>query len=161
MAARRLLNGTDVVLRGYRPEDLEAMFQLDELCFEPPFRFSRAEMRRYAQAHNAHVVIIEIAGHLAGFCIAHVNQSSDDTTGYIVTLDVAPEHRRKGIASLLMREAERQVAEAGCGAMVLHVFSGNAGAISFYEREGYALFRAVPNFYAKNVNALVYCKPLG
>ena len=60
------------MLRGYRDDDLDAMFRLDEVCFEAPFRFSRAAMRRFAKARRARVAIAELDGELVGFCIVHV-----------------------------------------------------------------------------------------
>ena len=149
-------------LRGYVPADLDALVALDDLCFEPPFRFPRASMRRFAEAKNAQVTLAESpAGTLAGFCILHIEAAVRNPAGYIVTLDVAPEHRRQGVAGELMERAESQAQAAGCVAVALHVFPGNAAAIRFYERRGYLFSHSAASFYARGVDALVYHKPLG
>jgi ribosomal-protein-alanine N-acetyltransferase len=151
-----------MTLRDYLPPDLDALVALDELCFEAPFRFPRAAMRRFVEAKNAHTTLAEAPeGALAGFCILHIERHSPHPVGYIVTLDVAAEHRRKGIAGDLMRRAEEQAREAGCAAIALHVFTGNSGAIRFYERLGYVFSRQVSGFYGPGIDALVYRKPLG
>jgi ribosomal-protein-alanine N-acetyltransferase len=151
-----------MTLRDYLPSDLDALVALDELCFEPPFRFPRAAMLRFAEAQNAGVTLAETAeGSLAGFCILHIERHSPHPLGYIVTLDVAAERRRQGLAGELMQRAEDQAREAGCAAVVLHVFTGNAGAIRFYERRGYLFDHRVPGFYGPGTDALVYRKPLG
>jgi ribosomal-protein-alanine N-acetyltransferase len=150
-----------MTLRDYRPSDLDALVALDDLCFEPPFRFSRSAMRRFAAAKDARVTLAETAeGSLAGFCILHIERLSPHPVGYIVTLDVAPGHRRKGLAGELMQRAEEQAREAGCAAVVLHVFTGNATAIRFYERRGYLFSQLVAGFYGSGTDALVYRKQL-
>jgi len=140
------LSDDDVVLRGYRDGDLDAMFQLDEVCFEGPFRFSRAAMRRFAETRRARVVIAELGGELVGFCIVHVETVERESVGYVVTLDVGPEYRRSGLATRLMERGEAEAREAGCVSMALHVFTGNEAAIRFYERMGYAFWARDEDF---------------
>jgi len=145
--------------RSYHTDDLEEMFLLDEACFEAPFRFSKAMMRRFAEARKARVVIAEKSG-LAGFCIVHVERVDDGRMGYVVTLDVAERCRRKGLAAELMRRVEAEAREAGCCAMVLHVFVGNDAAIQFYERSGYERQEKAEGFYGQGGDAWVYRKTL-
>ena len=148
---------SDFELRRYRAGDLEAMFRLDEVCFEEPFRFSLAVMRRFAEARRARVVVAESDGVLVGFCVVHVEAAK---VGYVVTLDVAPEWRRKGLAGVLMGAVEDQVRAAGCEVMVLHVFTGNEAAIRFFERLGFGWGGVDVVFYGDGVGALVYQKGL-
>ena len=148
-----------MTFRGYEEADFEAMFRLDEACFEGAFRFSRAMMRRFAEAKKARVVIAEEEG-LAGFCIVHVERVEGGRVGYVVTLDVAAAWRRKGLAAELMRRVETEAHEAGCGAMVLHVFVENDGAIRFYERCGYERWTRARGFYGEGGDAWVYRKVL-
>jgi len=148
------MNADDVTLREYRAGDLDAMCALDDVCFAPPFRFSRRAMRAFAQARAASVVVAEAAGALAGFCIAHL----EERTGYVVTLDVAPEWRRHGVARRMMEEVEARTLAAGGLGMELHVFTGNAGAVRFYEGLGYGRVGMAERFYGRGLDALVYRK---
>ena len=143
-----------VVLRGYRPGDWKPMYALDLVCFEPPFRFGQREMRRLAEAPNAITVLAEKGGALIGFCIVHV----EDHWGYVVTLDVAPEWRRHGLATRLMDAVEEQARAAGATGVGLHVFNGNTGAIRFYERIGYERIGLHEGFYGRGIDGLVYRK---
>lgn len=147
-------------LRAYKPADLDAMHALDVVCFARPFRFSRSAMKRFAEANKARVVIAEIDGTLAGFCILHIEPAADARAGYIVTLDVAPSHRRTGIARAIMQEVERQAIDAGCALIMLHVFTANAEAIAFYERLGFDVSHREADFYGAGRAALVYVKRL-
>ncbi len=147
-------------LRGYRAGDLDAMHALDVVCFEPPFRFSRGAMRRFAEAKRARVVLAEQEGILAGFVILHLEPSVQGPVGYVVTLDVAPEFRRRGVATQLMREAERLAQEEGCLAMALHVFTENRAAIRFYTQDGFRRAHREDGFYGASQDAWVFYKPL-
>jgi ribosomal-protein-alanine N-acetyltransferase len=148
-------------LRGYLPSDLDALVALDDICFDPPFRFSRSAMRSFVTAKSARVPIAVAAdGSLAGFCILHVQRVQPHAVGYIITLDVAAEHRRRGLAGKLMDRAEALALQAGCEAVALHVFTGNTTAIRFYERRGYVFSHWAAGFYGRGTDALVYHKEL-
>lgn len=148
-------------LRQYRSADLQAIFALDEICFEATYRFPLAMMRRSAEAGNALTVVVERECEIVGFCIAHVERASGGTRfGYIITLDVAPEQRRRGLAQRMMQRIEAQAREAGCEIVALHVSVSNESAISFYERAGYLRSHTVRAFYGAGLHAFVYRKRL-
>jgi len=146
----------EVTLREYRDGDIEAMYALDVACFEPVFRFSRRAMRRFAEARGAVTVLAEVEADLAGFCIVQM----EERVGYVVTLDVAPAWRRRGLARQLMADVEARVLGAGGVGMELHVFAGNVGAVRFYEGTGYERMGMVEGFYGRGLDALVYGKRL-
>ncbi len=150
-------------IRHYREDDLDAIVALDQTCFEESFRFDRASMRSFAEAHNALTLIAEAeSGELLSFIIVHLEHSRMALRGYIVTLDVASSWRRAGLAAELVRSAESQVAAAGAFSMELHVFTGNHGAIHFYERLGYRRIATRRGFYGEaGLDAYVYRKHLG
>src|ERR1700679_2006412 len=100
------------------------MHALDVVCFEKPFRFTRGAMRRFADAKNARVTIAEYQDALAGFVILHIEEVGAERVGYIITLDVSLPHRRKGVARMLMDEAEQQAQSEGCASLVLPVSPG-------------------------------------
>lgn len=152
------MNQQPISLRRYEAGDFEAMFRLDEICFEPEFRFSRTSMRRFAEAKRARCLIAESAGELAGFIVLHLEPVQGWCAGYVVTLDVAPQYRRQGLAHRLMLEGEALMQAEGCSAMLLHVFTGNEGAIRFYESQGFERGHTVEAFYGDGLDALVYRK---
>ena len=123
-------------------------------------------MRRFAEAGNALLRVAcgvdegTAAERIVGFCIVHLEQTRRGTVGYVVTLDVAPAWRGRGIARALLAELEREAAQAGARAMSLHVFTGNARAIQLYERLGYQSGRTQGSFYGTGLDARVYSRPL-
>jgi [ribosomal protein S18]-alanine N-acetyltransferase len=152
----------EIFLRDYRASDLDAMFRLDEACFAEEFRFDRESVREFAEERNAIVLAAEtVDGEMVGFVIVHVERAATEQRAYVVTLDVAAECRQQGLGGRLMREAEACAAAAGVRWMQLHVFTGNAAAIRFYERLGYQRLRVQRRFYgAAGLDAFVYGKEL-
>jgi ribosomal-protein-alanine N-acetyltransferase len=151
----------EIFLREYRLEDLEAMYRLDEACFDQAFRFDFASMKIFAGEPGAVVRIAEGAGgELVGFVIVHLEPSGGIWRGYVVTLDVAAAWRGRGVARRLMLVAETRAAAAGARWVELHVFTGNEGAVRFYERLGYERIGIKPRFYGRGLDAFVYRKTL-
>jgi ribosomal-protein-alanine N-acetyltransferase len=144
-------------LRMGRPADVPAMYALDLVCFEEPFRFDLKAMRRFALRAGAIVVVAKAAGKLVGFVIVHLERGR---LAYVVTLDVAPAFRRMGLASALMSEAENEALQCGADRLGLHVFTGNAAATDFYERLGFRRVELVSDFYRSGLDAWTYLKSL-
>lgn len=154
---RALESADRIKLRPYEPQDLDLIFALDLICFEPVFRFTRRAMRQFAEAPGAIAWIAECdGGELAGFAIAVM----EGRVGYVVTLDVAPEWRRRGVARRLMNQLEVQVCGTGGEAMELHVFVGNAAAVQAYQGMGYRRIGVAPGFYRRGLDGLIYRKEL-
>ncbi|MDR7148897.1 ribosomal protein S18 acetylase RimI-like enzyme [Hydrogenophaga palleronii] len=57
---------------------------------------------------------------------------------------VLASHRGRGIAALMLAEAERIALERGAVKMTLEVLSGNSGAVRLYERIGFAGYALDP-----------------
>jgi [ribosomal protein S18]-alanine N-acetyltransferase len=152
----------EISVRDYRALDLEAMFRLDVACFTAEFRFDRASMQAFAAEPGAIALVAEtMDGELVGFVIVHTERAAAGRRGYVVTLDVSEDWRRKGLAGRLMREAESRTVAAGARWMELHVFTGNEAAIRFYERLGYERIAMRRRFYgADGLDALVYRKEI-
>lgn len=153
--------GGAVTVRLYRRDDLPAMVALDRLCFAPPFLFSPAGIRNFAEAQGAHAVVAEReAGQMAGFAIGQMEWEAATRVGYCVTLDVAPAERRGGVGGRLLDELERWAAAEGAAEMMLHVWVENEGARSFYAGRGYREMRRVAGFYRRGLDAMECRKAL-
>ncbi len=149
-----------IVLRQGNGSELEAMYQLDLLCFSAPFRFSRAAMARAMRATGASTVVAALGSEIVGFLIVEVGTSTEGTGAYLATINVHPGLRRHGLGRRLMTEAERIAAEQGAVALWLHVWTRNEAAIQLYERLGYEARGTAPAYYGAGFNALVYRRQL-
>ena len=153
-----------VQLRGYyRPGDYESMYRLDLRCFGPAFQFDVETMKQVAEEASAIVVVAERAAshEMIGFVILHLLRSDGHKDAYIVTLDVAPDERRTGIATLMLTHAEQQARVAGANRVALHVAVENTPAIQFYERQKYNKAGMAKGFYREaGLDAFIYAKQL-
>ena len=73
------------------------------------------------------------AGEVAGTAMA----GYDGHRGWLYSIAVRRSHRRAGVGTLLVREAERRLAELGCTKVNLQVRAENAAVAGFYRALGY------------------------
>ncbi len=150
------------VLRSYTNADLEQLVTMDAACFAAEFLFDRESMRHFAEARNALTFVAEAEDRiLIGFVITHLEGRGAEKRGYLVTLDVAPAHRRAGVARSLLQTTEDHASASGARRMELHVSVANEAAMRFYEKQDYRRIGLEEAFYgAAGRDAYVYRKKL-
>jgi ribosomal-protein-alanine N-acetyltransferase len=149
-----------MLYRLYQSGDLAPLYAIEELCFDPPFRFDRALMRKLIVNPNSATWIAEESGIMAAFAIVDWATVPKGTIAYIQTIEVHPGSRRRGIAAGLLSHAEDSARTACATAIWLHVDVENSAAIALYERSGYVRKRREEHFYARHRPAFVYAKTL-
>ena len=147
--------------RLYTAEDFAQLYAIEEVCFQPPFRFGRGYMRRLVNSSHAVTWIAEEDGRMAGFGIVEWTRERGGLIAYIQTIEVAPERRGRGVGGELLRRMEDSAREAGARAIGLHVDEGNGDAIRLYEAHGYACEGRSEDYYAKGRAGLMFSKALG
>jgi len=146
--------------RLYQPGDFIQLYAVEEQCFQPPFRFSRAYMRQLVTSAIAATWMAEQDGAIAGFAIVEWSVESNETTAYIQTIEVLAEFRRAGVAGELMRRLEGSAIDAGASLIWLHVDAENKAAQRLYEMHGYSRKGREENYYPRGRAALIYVKQL-
>lgn len=147
--------------RLYLDDDFPALYDIELVCFEPPFRFSRSMMRKLINDPASATWIAGEDDRMAGFGIVYWSHPPEQPLAYIQTLEVAPTHRNRGIARELLGRMEQSATRAGAHVIWLHVAESNAPAIRLYETHGFSQQGREPNFYAKGIAALLFAKPIG
>lgn len=142
-----------VQLRPYQPEDLPFIQELfSELqTYEKNLLSDRADAREIfahywseveqaVNAHSGEVVVALENDVIVGYIFYLVEKDVLNTSPhlYVSDLVVAEEHRRKGIASLIMSHAEQYAKEHKLTAVRVGVLA-TSSAKSFYEKQGYEL----------------------
>ena len=149
-----------MLYRLFQPGDFAQLYAIEEICFQPPFRFSRAFMRKLTESRRFVAWIAEQDGVLTGFAIVDLKAASEPPATYIQTIEVAPEWRGQGIASELLRRVESSSYDGGARFVWLHVDTENKIAIRLYEAHGYMREGREEHFYARHRGAFIYRKPL-
>jgi ribosomal-protein-alanine N-acetyltransferase len=150
-----------MLYRRYKPEDFDALYALEEACFQPPFRFGRRYMRSVVGRGNAATWIAEDEeGAMAGFAVVHWESRRGGVKAYLETLEVRTELRGKGIGGELLRRCEESARSAGANEVWLHVDAQNEAAIALYRVHGFELRAQEDGYYPEGRAAEVYAKRL-
>ncbi len=149
-----------MLYRLYNSQDLEELYAIEDVCFEPPERFGRKYMGRLVGSPNGATWIAEQDGRMVGFAIVEWAQDAGEPIAYIETIEVLPAHRSHGAGSQLLTCIEDSARSANAGWIWLHVDAGNEGAIRLYEAHGYGCEGTEENYYAPGRAALIYAKRL-
>ena len=149
-----------VEYRLFEPEDFTALYVIEEVCFQPPHRFSRAYMRQLIGQTDAATWIAEEHEKMVGFCLVEWTRKEDSVLAYVQTLEVLPESRGQGVGIELLRHVESSAHEAGARFIWLHVDAENVNAIRVYEKNAYQVQGREEDYYGPGRAALAYAKVL-
>jgi [ribosomal protein S18]-alanine N-acetyltransferase len=143
-------------LRSFQMRDLAGLHQLDQVCFPREIAYSRAELQYFLTHPKCSCWIAEQPeDRLAGFVIFERANRHGRPSGHIVTLDIDPVERRRGLGTLLMQTAEKQMKQEGAGVLSLEVAENNPAAQQFYRRLGFVTRGRIAKYYGGMVDAEV------
>ncbi len=101
--------------------------------------------------------IVTAAGDMAGFVFVIVH---DNGTAHLTTIGVAPEHRRRGLAEMLLSHLETALKSKGIGTVMLEVRVGNTSAQQLYRLAGYTTVQRISNYYNNGEDCFMMVKSL-
>jgi ribosomal-protein-alanine N-acetyltransferase len=140
-------------------EDLDALFALDQRCFRPGIAYSKPELHYFLFHLRSVSVVAEDGETIAGFAIVEFQLERGRRIGHIITIDVAPEQRRRGVGRLLMDALLGLCREAKADSLRLEVAVDNEAALAFYTGLGFTQTGRIPSFYMKKLDALTMQLP--
>ncbi len=127
------------------PEDVPALLEMilqlaryEKLEREVSATGEGVRRSLFGDPPRAHALLAEAEGRIAGMAVYFFNYSTFLSRHglYLEDLFVRPEHRRKGLGTLLLRHLARLAVEKGCGRFEWAVLDWNLPAIGFYRRIG-------------------------
>ena len=146
----------EAALRVYRPEDFEQLYEIDQACFPPGVAYSRRTLRWFLGLRGADCVVAEDDKNILGFIVSHRRGPE----AHIVTIDVLEPHRRRGVGSALLHEAESRLGARGVGTVWLETATDNAAAVAFWQKHGYRTRSLLKDYYPGLLNAFSMTKAL-
>lgn len=145
-------------LRAARASEAAAIARLSRRHVEQGlrWRWTPSRVRRSIADSETMVLVAAVGETVAGFAIMRFG----DLDAHLHLLAVAPEHRRAGLGTDLLRWLERCCRTAGLRHVRLEVRAGNRAARRFYETVDFRLIGRISGYYDRREAALVYEKSL-
>lgn len=138
-------------MRPAQIEDLDTIMELEHSTFKAD-AFSRRQYRHLICSSTCKILLHEEGNQLQGMVVATWRTGSSILR--IHSIAVAPHMRRRGIASLLLREAIELARQLDRQWVVLEVDERNSGAIRLYQRFGFRKIETLANYYGENQDGL-------
>ncbi len=145
-----------VAIRPYAPEDFDTLYQIDQACYPPGIAYAKGTLRWFLRSPGADCLVAEEVGRILGFILAE----QDAPQAHIITLDVLESHRRRGIGTALVGEAEQRLAGRGVRLVELETATNNEPAVAFWRKHGYRTVGVLKHYYLGRVDAYTMIKPL-
>jgi hypothetical protein len=128
---------TMVTVRAFLPADRQGVERLWGQVFteDPRWNAPAALIENKLKVQPELFLVASLNDAVVGAVMA----GFDGVRGWIHHLAVLPDHRRRGIATQLVRAAESGLRALGCPKVNLQVRSTNAEVVAFYRHLGYGI----------------------
>jgi ribosomal-protein-alanine acetyltransferase len=136
----------DITIADLTMRLLDKLCEIENQCFKQE-AFTKQQIACLITDYNTIGLTAVINGEIAGFVIARVNIIRNVTFGHILTIDVAPAYRRKGVAQKLLQEIETTLRGIDIQECRLEVRENNAAALNLYQKLGYTKLGKLEKYY--------------
>ncbi len=147
---------TRELLRPSAPADLERLYEIDQVCYPRGIAYSRRTLKWFLALPGADCLVAEVEAAIAGFILTEAEGES----AHIITIDVLAEHRRAGLGTALLAEAEGRLRARGVREVHLETAHDNEPAIAFWHKHGYRNRGVLPRYYLDRIDAIWMTKIL-
>jgi len=127
---------------------LDKLYEIEKQCFGQE-AFTKQQLTYLFTTYNAIGLAARVNSDIAGFAIARLGIGRNISFGHILTVDIAPAYRRKGIAQKLLQEIEAIFREKGIEECRLEVREDNVAALNLYQKLGYKKVGKLKKYYGK------------
>ena len=148
-----------ITIRKATVGDLDRLHRIEVECF-PEEAFTRLQLEYILTFPHFMSLIAEVDGEVAGFIIGSLEVYNDKVVGHIYSIDVLGRFRRRGIASKLLNEMEKILAERGAEECYLEVRVDNLAARSLYKKHGYKQVEVLKDYYREGIHGIRLKKQL-
>jgi ribosomal protein S18 acetylase RimI-like enzyme len=124
-------------IRAYEPADAQALIDLwtEVLPDAAPHNDPRASLESKLKTGDGLLLVATLEGQVVGTVMG----GFDGHRGWVYSLAVFPDVRRRGIGTALCQKLMQMLRDRGCLKLNLQVRSDNSDVIAFYEKLGFAI----------------------
>lgn len=128
--------------------DLDTLYMIEQKCFIKE-AWSKRQIATLLEASDSVSLTVRENDEIVGFVIGMANQYDELRIGHIVTIDVLPKYRRRGVGLTLLRSVEEEFKKVGVKVCYLEVREDNVAAMRLYRKAGYVEFERLENYYSR------------
>jgi ribosomal-protein-alanine N-acetyltransferase len=128
-------------------KNLDTFYRIELQCFKEE-AFAKQQIAYLLTDFNTISLEAKTDAEIAGFIIAQI-EYEDREFGHIITLNIAPNYRKKGVATKLLSEVECFLRQRGVSECRLEVREDNHAAIKLYHKLGYQTVGKLERYYGK------------
>ena len=156
-AESKLNDGSILLIRRYREEDLASIYEIEELCFSSDERYTAQHLDLLGQFQNYCFLVAQetVEDAVVGYCIGVIKLTKEGPMGHIISVAVHPNNRRLGIGLELIKELIKQLKNAGATNFRLEVKMTNKAAREMYRKLGFNYVHILRNYYGDRKDAIV------
>ena len=134
----------NIILDNLKTKYLDSLVELENKCFKIPW--SRNMFLGDVDNPNAYYILIINDDRVIGYCGLYrvLDESS------ITNIAVHPDFRKKGLATLMLRNIFEYCLKASISFVTLEVRESNTDAIKLYMDNGFEIVGERKNYYADN-----------
>ena len=148
---------TDYEMRILNDRQLDEVWQLNQRCFKQGENYSRNTFNYLlTQPNTLSYRAINPGGEMTGFVFISII----DGTAHLTTIGVAPEHRRRGIARMMLEHIEQALNEREIRMICLEVRVSNFSAQKLYREMDYAIMQKLKAYYNNGEDGYLMVKSL-
>ena len=139
-------------------KNLSEVLRLNVRCFRNGENYTKHTFNYLlSEPRNLSYRIVNSAGEMVGFVFVLVNE---DGSAHLTTIGVAPEHRRRRLASRLLTHLENALRTRGILTIVLEVRVSNGSAQQLYREAGYNVVQRLAGYYNNGEDCFLMMKSL-
>ena len=140
---------SEIRIRVATSEDVDAMAELDAVCFSSPW--SRASFEAELTTNRlAWYLVAEELDDRIGIVIGYAGLWAIEDEGHITNVAVHPDYRRKHLGHILVDMLIEETKKDGLKRFTLEVRVSNQAAICLYEKFGFASAGIRKGYYEDN-----------
>ncbi len=140
-----------VEIRPVLSSDLDAVFDLEELCFKDPY--PPYFLSQLSEAHPDSFLVAVVDARVVGYGV--VDEWGDHN--HLLSIAVRPEVRKRGIGRRLLAALQEALNKEK--PLRLEVRRSNVAAIELYSREGFRKSGVLERYYSDGEDAVLMEKP--
>jgi ribosomal-protein-alanine N-acetyltransferase len=152
-------------VRPFKPNDLEAVININRICL--PENYTSYFFMDLYKRYPATFIVAEQGQDIVGYILCRIERRFSNFAlfkiskkGHVVSIAVLPKHQRKGIGTVLMKQAMQNMSLYDAKECFLEVRITNIPAVKMYKQLGLSITNTSHGYYADGEDAYTMAKKL-